>query len=545
MVQQLASPANGVDTTLKEARSAFKRLRAGIRLSVQQDYGDYTETITELVTALNEHGVEGVHKAYSVLKRVSPQAAQLEWHENPYPLDLDLTPEQLAYIDRLPYTDFGQAEALAYCYRDRLRFAVGLGWLVWSGLRWQPDTRRAIVQIAGVVARARQLAVLKRHVAEGDKDSENAKVQDLRITIKAEAKTRLDAAISIAETDRDLVHDVNELDQDPDLLGVKNGIVDLRTGRLIEADPAYLITKRNDIDYIPDAPCPRWERFLREVFADNTGLIDYFHRAVGYSLTGLTHEHCFWIMYGSGRNGKGTINWALEALAGEYGTDADPKVFEAKKESGTGEELAILRGARLVLASETQDGYRLNEARIKALTGEDTISARHLYGRRFTFRPTFKVWLATNHKPVIQGADIGIWSRPKLLPFTVSFLGREDHHLKRTLAGELPGILAWAVRGAQLYYKHGLKADETVTAATEAYRSEMDVLGQWMEERLQEEPKAYLNCSDAHRDYKSWAEDQGLSPVSQPRLSRALVERGWQKEKKSDGWYWLGYSMQK
>lgn len=539
MVQQIRSSANGPNEPLNNAREAFKRIRAGIRLTVEKDYGDYTETITELVAALREHGIEGVNRAYTVLKRASTEAAELEEYENPYPLDLHLDDAQIQYIDKLPYTDFGQAEALAYCYSERLRYAVGLGWLVWSGLRWQIDTRRAHVQIAAVVARARQEAVLKRSIPEGDKEAEAKKIADLRTTIRSESITRLDAAVRLAETHPALVIDVNDLDQDPYLMGVKNGILNLRTGRLSPPDPSLLITKRNDIDYIPDALCPRWDKFLEEVFEGDQDLIAYFDRVLGYSLTGLTSEQSFFVHYGIGNNGKGTMTWIMSLLAGEYYNEADPKVFERKKDSGTGEELAALRGARLVVTSETDDGYHLNESRIKAITGEDAISCRNLYGHRFTYRPKFKVHLQTNHKPGIKGHDDGVWRRPKLLPYKVSFKGREDRTLKSTLRNELPGILARAVRGAIAYCEQGLGVAKVVIEETEAYRKEMDVIGMWIEECTVEHVGGRLYGKDAYNSYEEWCKDSGLSAMSKKRLTMSLKDRGWIQDSAMHDRYWV------
>lgn len=543
MVQQKLPRENSTHHYLINAQEAFRRLRAGLTLTVERDYGPYTETITALSGALERAGSEGFQRAFTVLKRADAAAAELEHVENPYALDLDLSGDDLAHLDRFPYTDFGQGEAFAYLYKGRMLYAVGLGWLIWSGLRWQSDSRNARVLAAGLVARARQEAVLARKVPDGDKTAESLKNQDMRKAISFEHKARIEAAIKLAESQQSMVVDAGELDADPYLLCARNAVVDLRTGEALPPDPDYLITKRTDIDYIPDAPCPRWERFLREVFENNGGLIDYLQRAIGYMLTGLTKEDCFFVHYGTGRNGKGTIAWILEHLGGEYTTSTDPRTFEARKESGTGEELAVLRGMRIVIASEPSENYRLNEGRIKALTGQDVISTRHLYGHRFTYRPPFKINLLTNHKPRIDGNDQAIWSRVRLLPYNVTFRGREDKDLKETLLRELPGIFAWAVRGAQAYFEQGLAMDDTIAAATEAYRAEQDLIGQWIAERVIEKDDAWTTCGLMHDDYKRWADDMNIKPISQIRLGRILKERGWVQDRRTAGTGWRGRGL--
>jgi putative DNA primase/helicase len=541
MVQQNQHKSNSTpDTGKAAAAGAIQKVLAGVRIGTHQDYGEYREIVEAVMGAFDQGGVKAAQRSFMVLKRANPKLADLDVEENLYPLDLHLNEDDLHNLDKYPYTDLGQGESIAHLYCNRLRFAVGMGWLVWTGLRWKRDERRAHLQIAGVVSRARQQAVLARPIAEGDKVNQAIKFADIKSAIRSENLSRLEAAISVASTHPSIVHDVNEFDKDPYLLGVKNGIVDLRTGELTEPDPDLLMTKRNEINYIPDAPCPRWLKFLNEVFDGNKGLLDYFHRVVGYSLTGLRREHAFWLFYGTGRNGKGTIFRIMEQLGGDYATNTGFSTFEARRENSAApsEDLASLRGSRVVLISEANEGAKINEERIKKVTGEDTIPARFMYQSRFEYKAQFKLFMAVNHKPTISGTDPGIWSRVKLIPFNVSFMGREDLSLQDKLNLELPGILAWAVRGAIEYQKRGLAVDESVAAATEAYRDEQDILGQWFKDSVQSKVGSYCSCKALHENYKAWADEMGLNAWSQPRLGKALAEKGFSKVKKTDGWYW-------
>lgn len=230
----------------------------------------------------------------------------------------------------------------------------------------------------------------------------------------------------------------------------------------------------------------------------------------------------------------------LRELGGQYATNTPFSTFEAEKQSAIGNELASLLGCRIVTASEISDGTRLNEARIKAVTGGDPITARPLYGHLFTYNPTFHIWLAANHKPEIRGVDDGIWRRVKCIPFTASFVGREDKNLIHSLQAELPGILAWAVRGAVEWHRSGLQEPTIVSMTTQEYRTENDLYGTFLNEctELGEEfavPKEML-----YQGYVIWAKANGLDAVSNIIFSRKMSERGLQvtlKGKKRDRFY--------
>ena len=234
-----------------------------------------------------------------------------------------------------------------------------------------------------------------------------------------------------------------DYDRDPFLLTVGNGTIDLRTGHLRPSQPDDLITRATDVDYFPAATCPRWLQFLDEVFGGDEALISFISRAVGYSLTGDTREQCLFILWGGGANGKSTFLETVLKLVGRHSAITPFSSFLVQRNAGNPRnDVAKLHGARLVKAAESGKEGALDETIIKEITGGDTISARFLYQEFFEFKPTFKLWLATNHRPSIRGTDDAIWRRIRLIPFTRQFSGRNrDPKLLETLRGELPESL--------------------------------------------------------------------------------------------------------
>ena len=527
---------------LRIAKNAVLKLRAGIRATITEHTGEYKEVISALDSALREGGVPAVEKSLLALSRVKEWLNEDE--EDFYPQDISFENPELDTLNRYAYSDFGQGQAIAYVYGDKLRFSPGIGWLIWTGHRWQADQREAIVQYAWVVVRARQTAAFKalRDAVE-DNDKKRAQ-RAFNWAMKADSRARLEAAIATARTMPTMHIDPTEFDNDSFLLGVKNGVVDLRDGRLLEPKPHYHMTRRTAINYVKGAQCPRWLQFLHEIFAGNEELIDYVQRSIGYSLTGDMSEQCFWTLHGDGSNGKSTFVEILSALTGDYGDTIPFNTFLHGGQSKVGDDLAGLRGKRLVVASESSDGVRLNEARIKAITGGDPLKVRFLHGKYFTYYPKYKIWLMSNYKPVITGSDTGIWRRVRLIPFDVKFTEDEqDRNLINILKAELPGILQWAIEGVKMWQERGLKMDTRTEAATEQYRNEMDVVGQFLTDKCLMNEDARVASSELYRIYKNWASDNGYRAMSIQRLKRSLVSRGFTPQRTKKGVYWFGLGV--
>jgi putative DNA primase/helicase len=297
------------------------------------------------------------------------------------------------------------------------------------------------------------------------------------------------------------------------------------------------MTKFVPIEYDEDAACPTWLTFLGRVMRDNATLIAYLQMAVGYALTGSTGEQCFFLLHGIGANGKTTFVETIQALAGDYGTSTDFRTFiESKNDRGPRDDVAELFGARLVTAVEVGEGKRFNESLVKSLTGSDTVRARFLYESAFQFKPQFKLFLAANHKPVIRGTDEGIWRRVRLIPFTVQIpKSEQDKELLAKLREELPGILAWAVQGCQLWLEHGLGLPDEVRAAGDDYRAESDTLGAFIDEYCELGDEYATPSKDLYDAYAQWAKEGGEFQLSQTAFGRRLEERGITSDKRGTG----------
>ena len=309
-------------------------------------------------------------------------------------------------------TDVGNSERLHARHGKDLRFCFDFGkWLVWDGSRWAIDRNGDATEIAKVTANA----ILNEAATLEDLDAKRKLAQ---WSFRSQARERLNAMLALSQPPLSVCHE--QLDGYPWLLNVQNGTVDLRTGQLGKADPAQLLTKAAPVAFLPGQTNPEWEAFLSQIFAGDQDLIHFVQKAAGYSLTGLDQEECFFVLYGSGRNGKSTLVETLSTLLGtDYAQQATPDLVMQRKHASHPTELAVLRGARLVASVETGKSKRLNEPLIKSMTGGDRIRANFMRQDTFEFRPEFKLWLSTNHKPVITGTDLGIWRRIRLIPFAV------------------------------------------------------------------------------------------------------------------------------
>lgn len=425
-------------------------------------------------------------------------------------------------------TDVGNAERFEAFAGERFRYVHPWGaWIWYDGTRWQRDTDGEAVRSARDTLRA-TAAEAGTLPDEDERESLNKHALD------SESASRLTAMLTLAQSLLPVATEA--LDADNDLLNCANGTVDLRTGALRPHDRADRITRKSPVAYDPAAACPLWDAFLDRVLGGSAELVGFLQRAVGYSLTGHTSEQVLLLLYGIGANGKSTFLETLRALLGDYATQADFTTFLKREGEGVRNDLARLVGARFVSAVEAEAGKPLAEALVKQLTGGDTITARFLFREFFDFRPAFKLWLAANHKPQISGGDHGIWRRIRLVPFTVTIPeGERDPQLTAKLQRELPGILAWAVRGAVAWRAGGLGAPPEVQAATASYRDEMDALGPFLEEAVVPAAHARVTARDLYEAYEAWCASNGERPRSQKSFAMGLRERGFEAVKGAKG----------
>jgi putative DNA primase/helicase len=336
----------------------------------------------------------------------------------------------------------------------------------------------------------------------------------------------------------------DNLDADPWLLNVQNGTLDLRTGKLRKHRREDLMTKLAPVAYEAQAAAPTWEVFLHRIFGGDADLIRFVQKAVGYSLTGSTQEQCLFILYGTGANGKSTFLNVVSTMLGKYASHTPTETLLVNRSDGVRNDLARLQGARFVTAVEAEGGRRLAEAQVKQLTGGDKVTARYLYQEHFEFYPTFKIWLAVNHKPTIQGTDHAIWRRIRLIPFTVTIPEPErDKRLMEKLLAELPGILRWAVKGGLAWQQEGLEPPLAVKEATGRYRAEMDTVAQFILERCITGPDEQVSTGDLYAEYAGWCAQVGEQALSPKAFAGVLREQGFTPSRTKKERLWRGLAL--
>ncbi len=424
-------------------------------------------------------------------------------------------------------TDLGTAELFVRWHGEGVRYChPWKSWLVWDGKRWSRDEHGAVNRLA-----VKTVKRLYREAATEPDDKERQRLAGWAIAY--EKRDRLESLLSLARNDGKVIVRPDELDVNPFLLTCSTGTIDLRTGKQQPHNPSDLITRLASVDFDAAEKAPCFEKFLSQIFAGDGELMRFVRRAAGYSLTADITEQCLIICHGSGANGKSTLMSILQEMLGDYAMTTPAETLLAKRDGGgIPNDLARLVGVRLVAASETEDGRRFAESRVKALSGGDKIAARFMRAEWFEFEPKFKLWLATNHKPEIRGADLAIWRRIRLVPFAVTIPPKEqDPHLLDTLRAELPGIFSWAVRGCLEWQRRRLDPPAAVTSATTEYRSESDQLGRWIDERCVTGEGFEGKSSALYGDYKAWCIEAGENSITSQLFSQRLRDRGFRRRK--------------
>lgn len=283
----------------------------------------------------------------------------------------------------------------------------------------------------------------------------------------------------------------------------------------------------------PGGECPLWREFLFTVTGGDRDLESYLQRVCGYCLTGHVHEHALFFLHGSGANGKTVFTNTLAGVMGDYAITAPMEVFVESRGERHPTELAALRGARLVVANETEEGRRWNESRIKQMTGGEKIMARFMRANFFEYRPTFKIMIVGNHKPQIRNVDEAIRRRLHLIPFNVTIPeAKRDPKLTEKLKAEWPGILAWAVQGCLDWRRGGLNPPQAVKAATDEYLASEDSFALWLDEATEPANEAaFVLTKDLFANWKAWAEQSGEFVGSMKRFSENIKDRGYGKKK--------------
>jgi putative DNA primase/helicase len=416
------------------------------------------------------------------------------------------------------FSEEALALEFAECHAEDLRYVAKWGkWLCYDGVHWMfDDTRQAF-------SHARRLC----------RAAANACNEKRASLIIASAKTRA-AVVALAGEDHRLTATVDQWDIDPWLLNTPGGVVDLRTGRMRPHAIEDYMTKMTAA--APSGDCPKFKKFLLRIFDGDIEMVKYMQRLLGYSLTGVTTEQALFFLFGGGSNGKGVLTSTVRGILDSYHQTAAMDTFAASDHERHPTDLAMLRGARLVTSTETEEGARWAESKIKALTGGDAIQARFMRQDFFEFVPNFKLMISGNHKPRLRAVNVAIRRRMNLLPFTVTISDEErDPHLTEKLKKEWPGILAWMIDGCLQWQRIGLKPPQKVIDATEEYLDDEDTLGTFLAQHCIENANAEVSSAGLFEMWKDWAGENNAYIGSAKMFSGWMGERGFAKTRDRAG----------
>jgi putative DNA primase/helicase len=446
---------------------------------------------------------------------------------------------------QLPLDSFGDirnAKAFAHKWRGKLVCVTTRDkWLQWHDQKWQ------LCEKDEHIAHAKQCCsdILASASAVFSANPETGKrlVAD---AMAAHNLPKINAMLKLAVSEPDMAVTDRELDADPMLLGVQNGVVDLHRGHLLFNYPEMRVTRHCGANFVEDAPAPRWGQFLGQIFKGDTQTIETVQRLLGYTLTGRVTEEVLVICIGYGSNGKSVFSNVIFRIMGGYSRTAPPSLLTVRRsdDASPRNDLAALAGARYVSISELQAGDRLDEQVVKLLAGREPISARFLHKEFFEFLPTFTAWLRTNHKPIITGEDHGIWRRLVVLPFDRTFTEEEkDPQLEDKLMDESDGILQWILEGVRMYLNDGLKLSPRIKAEVAKYRSDSDMLGEFLSDKTTPHASAKVNQVEMYKAWRVWCEESGVRPGSKKTFTQRLAERGYPEGRSNGARFYVGLAL--
>jgi putative DNA primase/helicase len=429
-------------------------------------------------------------------------------------------------VDWSVHGDIRNARHFAAMFGGRMLYIHGHNeWLHWSGNRWVLCDQGQEIEAAKQVAQA----MMADAAASLAVDQYRGKGH-VREAIAAHNLPRLKAALELARSEPGMSTGPAELDANPMLLGVGNGVIDLKSGTLIANRPEMLITRHCAADYDPAAACPRWLQFLDEVFAGDQATVNAVQLSLGYTITGLNTEEIIVFCTGFGANGKSIYANIVNRIIGGYSKVAPHTLLAARRRDDHGPrgDIAMLEGARLVSVNELPAGMQLDEQAVKALAGREPISARELYEAFRTFDPQFTVWVRTNHRPIIKGDDDGIWRRIVVLPFRQKFEGPNcDKNLEAKLWAERDGILRWMVEGAGKYLASGnLSLSPMILAEQRQYRRDSDLLGEFLADCTVADPASRVLDQELFARWRHWCDTNGHKACTKRTFTVRLDERG-------------------
>lgn len=449
-------------------------------------------------------------------------------------------------IDPRARGDVANAELYAAANRGKLLYVTEhKTWLLWDGNRWSSCNSGEEIDAAKKVGKL-LVKEAGRLLSEGE-DAQGRQL--LARGTQAQQEARIKAMINLASSEAGMRIGAADLDNDPLLLGVRNGVVHLKSGALLSPNQEMLITKSCNAAFDPEAACSRWLQFLRDIFPNDPETIESVQRLLGYTLTGLNTEEKIIICIGYGSNGKSVFGNVVHTIMGDYSQQSAGSLLVARRlgDASPRDDIAALAGCRYVGINETQAGDTLDAQVVKMLAGREPITARNLYSGQFTFVPQFTPWLRTNHKPIVRDTDDGIWRRLIVLPFARKFTEAEqDPALESKLMKEQDGILGWMIEGAQKYLNQPqdrLKLSQTIKSNGLEYRTDSDLLGQFLDERTEPCTLGRVIQSLFFAEWRAWCAQNGIRPTAKRSFTRMLVERGYGEAKSGAIRFYCGLEL--
>lgn len=473
--------------------------------------------------------------AYDTAKRICDRVAQYAGIEAQTALTLSI-PKQTdvlelgQFTDRANVTEAKMGIQFSEWLKGKALYVIeAKRWMIWNGRYWEADLCNSIQSLAFNYVQDVKSALVERGSVNDARDLSSYESINRLQNISSFASTRLSVSASLFDVDQMILATVSDW-------------VNLETGNAHTPDPNILVSKATQVSYCEHATCPRFEQFVDDIFEGDAELISFVRRAVGYSLTGSTAEQCMFIMIGDGANGKSTFTNVVNHLLGTYGTTAAAQTLIAQGGTSIGDDLVDLAGARLITVSETEEGQSLAEAKIKQMTGGDTLKGRPLYGSYVEFQIIGKLWLATNSLPQINNSDHGIWRRIMAIPFNRTFsVAEQDKRLQSKLMTELPGILNWAIQGCLEWQQEGLNPPSVVTEQVAEYRTSMDSVSHYLRDECEFGADYSYSASQFYCAYRNWCLAVGKKPKNQTTFKRALeATNGVYQKRTSRGNCWFG-----
>lgn len=437
------------------------------------------------------------------------------------------------------YDDTGNADRFIDRYGNLYKYSyIANKFYIYDGMKWKVDDKGSIRKLIDEMIES----IKNEKVLHSEDVTEEEAREVFQKYYKKTRGTQAKKNIM-----NELMHrrpaTPDDFDRDDMLINVANGYIDLTSRELYKHDINKMFSQITNTDYTEKMQPAVWLDFLNDIFAGDKNVIRYIQKALGYSLTGSTREQIMFILFGKGRNGKSIFVEVISEILGDYSNNMQAKSLMVKKNDNVNTDIARLSKARFVTSSEPNEGFRFDEGLIKQLTGGDKVTARFLYAEEFEYTPKFKIWVSTNHKPIIRGTDDGIWRRLVLIPFDVQIPEEKvDKDLKYKLLREAPAILNWMAEGAYMWMQEGLEMPDKLKAASKAYRTEMDVIEQFIEDECKRVDDGKEKANELYELYKQWAKENGNYKMSNKDFGIKMKEK-FKYKKTNSGMFYFGLKI--